>query len=173
MLYRWTMFFLVLLASTDCVKGQEKRNVPALEIISDIGRAYYYPGDTISFIVRNTTKRDRAFSIEAITADSKKLQIGYDAVYTAYFNDDSLFFKKYNEAKKLAKQVQVGFIMPDPAFKVFQVDALGSKTFSFVISGRKVKKGMQVRFRIVPDIVDDEAGFYPVTKLFYLCAGFN
>lgn len=60
--------------------------------------------------------------------------------------------------------------MPDAKCLIYDVAANSSSTFHFVVQGKKIKKGVKVKFRIIPDILDDESEYIIETKPFILFA---
>ncbi len=161
----------ILLYASIFTFGQNRVNDAfPLAIISDINRKEVHLGDTICFTIKNKTLKDRGYTIEVITSESQDLKIGYDAIYTAYFNSDSSFFIKLDNIKRMSRKQKVPYLMPDPNLTPHDIGANKESTFQFIVKGKERKKGIKVQFKIIPDLVDEESEVLILSKPFFLFA---
>lgn len=138
-------------------------------IVSDIVKKCFYPGDTLSFTIKNTTPKSRGYTIEAVCVDiNSKFPIFSSEMYTAYFNNDTLFFKEIMKSKKIAFENKIGFIPPDYRLTPYGINADSLSTFLFIIKGNRMNNGVKIKFRITPDLVDGEPDFLIETKPFFI-----
>ena len=140
-------------------------------IVSDIKKKSFYPGDTLSFTIKNTTPKSRGYTIEAVCVDaSSKPPIFSNELYTAYFNNDTLFFKKIMKGKETAIKNKVGFMPPDYQLTPYLINADSLSTFVFIVKGDSMKRGVKIKLRITPDLVDGNPDVPIETKPFYIFA---
>jgi len=112
-------------------------------------------GDMISVRIRNLSSTDRGFTIEAVSL-SKEPE--YEtAVYSAFFNADSLFFQKLKASQKLSKSKNIGYILLDYKLHPHENKANTDKLLKFVVKGKSLQKGTKLKLRVRTDIVEDQS----------------
>ena len=141
-------------------------------IVSDIEKKCFYPGDTLSFTIKNTTPKNRGYTIEAVCVDANsKSQIFYSELYTAYFNNDTSFFRKIKESKKASKENNIRFMTPDVQAIPHTINTDSLSTFIFIVKGNRMNNnGIKIKLRITPDLVDGNPDVPIETKPFYIFA---
>jgi hypothetical protein len=153
--------------------GQNKsnKNTP-LFIVSDIQKSHFYPKDTLHFTIKNRSQSDRGYTIEAIKIgnDSRPDQVFYSKVYTAYFNNDTTFLRKLNKSMRISKTQKTRYILPISKVNPNSIAADSVSIFFFVIYGKRIQNGIKIKFRVIPDIVEDEPDFEIETKPFWIHA---
>ncbi len=140
-------------------------------IVSDIEKKCFYPGDTLSFTIKNLTSFNRGYTIEVACIDTHlKLYTAYNEVYTAYFNHDTSFFKKIKESEKSNNEDNIGHIIPDFQLLPHDIRADSLSTFVFVLTGNRMKTGIKIKLIIYPNLVDGNPDVPIETKPFYVFA---
>ena len=158
------IFFPILLF------GQNKLNNAPIIIISDVKKTHFYLGDTVRFTIKNTTSHNRGYTIEAISmsSTSEPNKIFNNQLYTAYFNNDTSFFIRLKKSRQASKKKDINFIIPDYTTIPYNVTNNSLSIFHFVVHGKKIPKGIKVKLRIFPDIIDDEPPYIIETKAFWI-----
>lgn len=158
------MFFSIL------IFGQNKLTNAPFVIVSDINKSNYCYGDTIYFTIKNKTQTDRGYTIEAISVNTslKSNQVFNSELYTAYFNNDTSFFLSLKKSKQVSKENNIKYLMPDNKVIPHSISADSSSTFFYIVKGNKLKNGVKIKLRIIPDIVDDEPDYIIETKPFWI-----
>lgn len=156
--YLCTLFCIITL-------GQSASTGSPLIIECDISKGNYFRGDTLCFTIRNKTKIDRGYTIEVISVDSIST---FNSFYTAYFNKDTSFFVKLNRNMRMAKRKRIGYLIPEIKAIPHEIKAGGLSKFIFVLKGKKLKGGSRIKFRIVPDILNDEPEYKIETQEFWI-----
>lgn len=111
-------------------------------------------GDTLSLTVKNLTLNDRGFTIEVVELSEEPYY--YNAVYSAYINNDKSFFKKLRAAKKSSRENNIQFVLPNYLTTPYDIKGNSTRTINFMIKGKPVKNGLMIKLRITSDIVNDE-----------------
>lgn len=150
--------------------GQSKSNHKPLIIVSDINKSKYCYGDTIFFTIKNKAKIIRGYTIEIISINnnSESKDAFNSELYTAYFNNDSSFFKNLKKSRQVSNNNNIGYLSPNAKVlpRIIAVDS--TSTYHFIVKGNKSKDGVKMKFKIIPDIIDEEPDYEIETKSFWL-----
>jgi hypothetical protein len=141
-----------------------------LSIISDVIKDRYYTGDTIYFTIKNIDSIDRGYTLQVICmTGSESKRHWYGAMYTAYFNNDTSFFRMEKKDKKVnSKNEKINYLIPNPEFVPHLIPVDSSSIFQYCLKGSKLKKGIKIKFRIVPDLIMNEPEYIIETKPFWI-----
>jgi hypothetical protein len=112
-------------------------------------------GDTFSIKVKNLTPNDRGFIIEVVALVDEPYY--YNAVYSAYLNNDTSFFKKLRAAKKSSRKNNIQYVLPDYRTTLYDIKGNSERTINFMIKGKSIKNGVMTKLRITSDFVKDES----------------
>ena len=146
-----TIAFLFIIKS---FYGQNTiRNQGKVLAIDSIVKTTVKNGDTLSITVRNLTSQERGFTVEALLLEKEPYY--YNAVYSAYFNNDTLFFKKLRAMQGQAKKTHTQYILPSYQTNPYDIKANSDTTISFIMNGTSMQKGTLLRLKITSDIVSD------------------
>ncbi len=130
---------------------QSKGKVLAVDTISNKTSAR---GDTLSIKVKNLTPYDRGVIIEVVELSDESYY--YDAVYSAYLNKDTSFFKKLRAAKKLSRKNNIEYVLPNYMTHNYDIKGNSETTISFMIKGKSIRNGVMFKLRITSDIVNGD-----------------
>jgi hypothetical protein len=133
--------------------GQNQNKISRLTI-SDILGKNYHNGDTLSLKIKNTDSTQRTITIEAISLVKEPYY--YNSVYSAYFNNDSLFFKKLNSSKAASTKNKVYYALPSYEFSPYVLNGNEEQTINFIIKGKSKIKGTPIKFRITSILINFE-----------------
>ena len=111
-------------------------------------------GELLSVKLRNLTPHDRGFTVEAVALSKEPYY--YNAVYSAYLNNDTLFFKALRTAKKVSKEQKIQYILPNYNINPYNIKANSDTTINFIMKGTPIQKGVPLKLIIMTDIVDDD-----------------
>jgi hypothetical protein len=155
------------------ISAQKTSDKAPLFIISDVKKNKYYNGDTILFTIKNREHVPRGYTIEAYAetffTNSKSYELLYNGFYTAYFNNDTSLLMNikrniqkngHNKGKRLPVIARNLIPYPIPADSISR--------FIFIVKGKATKNAVEIRFSVIPDIVEGEAEYSIETRSFWL-----
>ena len=122
--------------------------------IDSIRKTTFQNGDTLLVTIRNLTSQERGFTVEALSLEKEPYY--YNAVYSAYFNTDTAFFKTLRATQKRSKETHTQYVLPNYRTNPYNIKANSDTTISFVMKGTPMQKGTMLRLRIQSDIVNDD-----------------
>lgn len=139
-------------------------------IVSDINKSKYYFGDTIFFTIKNKAQITRGYTIEVVSINnnSESKDAFNSELYTAYFNNDGSFFESLKKNKQVSNKNNTGYLLPDAKVLPQVIAPESTSTFHFIVKGNKLKNGVKMKFRIIPNIIEDEPEYKVETKSFWL-----
>ena len=131
--------------------GQNKGSILVVDtIVNTTG----IKGDSFSVKVKNLTPSDRGFIIEVVALVDEPYY--YNAVYSAYLNNDISFFKKLRAAEKGSKKNTIPYVLPNYRAIFYDIKGNSERTINFMIKGKSIKNGVMTNLRITSDLVKDE-----------------
>jgi hypothetical protein len=149
-----TLTFLLLIQSV--LWGQTTRSEKAKVLAVNVSaKKFIKAGDTITVRIKNLSSFNRGFTIEVVSLG--KAPEYESAVYSAFFNADSLFFQKLRRSQALSKSKNVGYLLPDYELHPYEINGSEEKLLTFVVSGKSSPKTVRIKLRITSDIIDNES----------------
>lgn len=137
---------LVLGISVDAQpKYQKSSNIPPLTI-DTLYTIANNKEDQINITVSNPGEDNRLLIVEIVAVERENSYWG--TIYSAAINEDSYFFKRWREGKKIAEKMNVKFALPNYNKLYQSIEADEAKDFSFKITGKPMQKGMPVQIRV-------------------------
>lgn len=150
--FRTATFSLLL---CNLLYGQTTQTVTTTTLAVDIlTKKAVKVGDTISFRIRNLSSSKRRFTIEATS--SKTSPYYENAVYSAFFNRDSVFSKNLKISQQLSKKEKLPYVLPDYVLHAHEVEGNSEQYFSYIVRGTPIKKKVLIRLRITSGIVAEK-----------------
>lgn len=146
-----TIGFLFIISHFYGQTIQHRGNVLTVDSIS---KFTFQNGDTLSVTIKNLTSQERGFTVEALSLENEPYY--YNAVYSAYFNTDTIFFKTLRATQKRSKQMHTRYVLPNYRTNPYNIKANSDTTISFIMKGTPMQKGTMLRLRIQSDIVNDD-----------------
>jgi len=144
-------FLLFIISSYGQNTGQSRGKVLTIDTIT---KTTFRNGDTLSITVRNLTPQRRGFTVEALSMEKQSYY--YSAVYSAYFNNDTLFFKTLKATQELSRETHTQYALPNYQTHPYSIKANSDTTIKFILKGVPIQKGTMLRLRITSDIVNDD-----------------
>lgn len=136
---------IILFLLTAFSYGQNQKKLSSL-IIDSFLKKNYHIGDTLSLKIKNMEPTQKTITIEAVSLIKEPYY--YNSIYSAYFNNDTLFFKKLKTVKRLSTQNKITYVLPQYELSPFILTGLEERIFNFIIKGKSKIKGMPLEFRI-------------------------
>lgn len=152
---RLTLIIAFLLFTSLSFYGQDlKQNKGKVLAIDSVFKTTLSSGEMLSIKLRNLTPHDRGFTVEAVALSKEPYY--YNAVYSAYINNDTLFFKELRTAKKVSREQKIQYALPNYNVNPYDIKANSDTTINFMIKGTPIQKGLSLKLKIMTDIVDDD-----------------
>lgn len=123
-------------------------------------------GDTIAVRVRNLSSSGRGFTIQAVSLS--KEPYFYNSVYSAFFNNDGLFFQKLEASQKKSKKDKLSYILPNYEVHLYEIGSQSEKLLNFIAKGTPLQKRVPIKLRITTDIIADKADTIYSEPLYFL-----
>ena len=104
--------------------------------------------------VKNLTSYYRGFIIEAVELSDQPYY--YNAIYSAYLNKDTSFFKKLRATKKLSRKNNIQYVLPNYRTRNYYIKGNSDTTISLIIKGKLIRNGVMIKLRLTSDIVNED-----------------
>lgn len=156
--YKSIYGFLFFVFLSSCGYSQVDSSKSPLKVKAERYKPRHLNSDSIILCVENISDFERGFVFEILSIgdDSESVEIFNSILYSAYFNNDTSFFKKVKQNKELSDKNKAGFISPDAQLVPYVVKANETIQLYFIISGSPINKPVKLKIRIIPDYVDGE-----------------
>lgn len=156
--YKCIYGLLLFVFLSSCAYSQVDSSKPPLKVKIERFKPRHLNSDSIVMCVENISNDERGFVFEIVSIgdDSEGVKTFNSSLYSAYFNNDTSFFKKVKQNKELSDKKKAGFISPDAQLVPYVVKAHEKIQLNFIISGSPINKPLKLKIKIIPDYVEGE-----------------